>query len=100
MGRDNIREIYHGTIAKAIMSHTNWPRIMLMYLGARDAMSAAKGATFVASEVPSALNAQTAEAKNTPARAADEYPLLSRIPWNRSYGFQYASPYMFLTAAC
>lgn len=77
----------------------NCPRTMLTYRGARQVTSAANGTILHAIVVPSAANANANDAKNTPARAWEVYDR-SRMPFNRSYGFQYASPYRFLTADC
>jgi hypothetical protein len=74
---------YHGTIEKAMIRHSNWPRIMLIYLGRREVTSAANGMKLQAMDVPRVANAKLAEAKNTPARAFDEYDS-SRIRFRRS----------------
>lgn len=68
-----------------------------MYFGKRQVTSAANGMKLHAIDVPRVAKAKLAEAKKTPARALDEYDS-SRIPLSRSYGFQYAVPYMFNTA--
>jgi hypothetical protein len=86
-------------MANAIMRQRNWPRIMLMYFGARQVTSAAKGTILQAMEVPSVAKAKEAEAKKIPARDLDVY-VSSRTPSRRLYGFQYAVPYMFFTADC
>lgn len=72
---------------------------MLMYLGNKHVTSAAKGIKLQAIEVPRVANAKHAEAKNTPALDLEVYDW-SKMPLRRSYGFQYASPYMFKTADC
>lgn len=88
---------YHGTIANARIKQINWPRIIFTYLGARQVTSAANGTMLHAIEVPIVANANEADAKNTPARAFDVYEW-SKIPFNKSYGFQNVSPHILCTA--
>jgi hypothetical protein len=71
--------------------------MILRYFGRRQVTSAAKGMKLHAIDVPRVANAKHADAKKTPARAPEEYDR-SRMPFSKSYGFQYASPYMFNTA--
>lgn len=69
-----------------------------MYRGARLETSAENGTILQAMVVPNAANAKHKDAKNTPALALEVY-VRSRMPFRRSYGFQYATPYRFFTAA-
>lgn len=65
------------------MRQRNCPRIMFKYFGAMHVTSAAKGVILQAIDVPRVANANAAEAKNTPARALEEYDS-SRMPSRRS----------------
>jgi hypothetical protein len=58
-------------MANAIMRHRNCPRMMLIYFGAKQVTSAAKGVILQAIDVPKVAKAKDAEAKKTPARALD-----------------------------
>ena len=68
-----------------------------MYFGSRQVTSAANGVILHAMEVPRVAKAKDAEAKKTPARDLEVHPS-SRTPFKRPYGFQYASPYIFIMA--
>jgi hypothetical protein len=56
-------------MAKAMLRHTNWPRIIFSYFGSKHVTSAANGRKLQTTEVPRVAKAKLAAAKKTPARA-------------------------------